>query len=248
MREFSIKKALGELSIIVLGVLIALFAESAWNDHQSRSVGREYLGRLAAEASENLDLLRQDISWGQYSCTSAKTALALLQVPEEKQEPEAFLHSVVLAALYSNPRYQHATHDDLIGTGGLSLIEDATLRARIVGAYTDFFESLDAWRPPKDGPLRTAVVQTLPGKFIKNVVSDCLEFENGDNGAASIRSCSTTPEAISTVSLSDTLKEMPNLDGFLRERAWQTCEFEEDMSSSKVLLEELIVALDTAVQ
>ncbi len=248
MREFSIKKALGELSIIVFGVLIALLAESAWNDHQNRSEGREYLGRLAAEASENLDLLRQDMSWGQYACTSSRTALSMLRSPDEEQEPAAFLRSVVLAALFSNPRYQRATHDDLIGTGGLSLIEDAVLRARIVGAYTDFFESLDAWRPPKDGALRTAVIRTLPGEFIQNVVADCLEVENGDNGAAVIRSCTTTPAAISSVSLFDTIRETPNLDGFLRERAWQTCEFEEDMSPSKVLLEELIVALDTAVQ
>jgi hypothetical protein len=63
----------------------------------------------------------------------------MLQMPKEDQEQAAFLRSVVLAALYSNPRYQRATHDDLIGTGGLSLIEDATLRARIVGAYTEFF-------------------------------------------------------------------------------------------------------------
>lgn len=248
MRQFSTKKALGELAIIVFGVLIALFAESAWNDHQSRSVGREYLGRLAAEASENLELLRQDISWGQYSCASARTALSMLQNPKEEKESAAFLHSVVLAALYSNPRYQRATHDDLIGTGGLSLIEDATLRAKIVGGYTDFFESLDAWRPPKDGPLRTAVIRALPGEFINNVTSDCLEFENGDNGAAVIKSCSTAPKVVSSASLFDTLRKIPDLDGFLRERAWQTCEFEEDMGPSRVLLEELIVALDSAVQ
>ena len=166
----------------------------------------------------------------------------------EEQEPAAFLHSVVLAALYSNPRYQRATHDDLVGTGGLSLIEDATLRTRIVGAYTDFFESLDAWRPPKDGPLRTVVIRTLPGAFINRVSSDCLELESEDSAAAVIKSCSITPEEVSTASLFDTIRKVPNLDGFLLERAWQTCEFEEDMSASKTMLEELVVALDTAVQ
>jgi hypothetical protein len=250
MNESPIRKSLGELAIIVLGVLIALFAESAWNDYQDRSVGREYLGRLAAEASENLEFLKQDLSWARMLCDSATASLSMLRVPRDEQEPAALLRSIVIAALYSNPRYQRATHDDMIGTGGLALIDDVALRAKIVGAYTDFFESLDAWRPAKDIPLRTAVIRNIPGEFINGVSAECMKFEETDSRYRPIRAraCSTTPTEIPTATLFAKVKAIPELEGFLMERAWQTCEFDEDMLDSRVLLEELVVAIDAATQ
>jgi hypothetical protein len=250
MSESPIRKSLGELAIIVLGVLIALFAESAWNDYQDRAVGREYLGRLAAEATENLEFLKQDLSWAQMLCNSATASLAMLRAPGDEQEPAALLRSVVIAALYSNPRYQRATHDDMIGTGGLALVDDVALRAKIVGAYTDFFESLDAWRPAKDTPLRTAVIRTVPGEFINGVSAECMEFEETDSRYRPIRTkaCSTAPHEISTASLFATVKAIPDLEGFLMERAWQTCEYDEDMRDSREHLQELITAIDAAAQ
>lgn len=250
MTESPIRKSLGELVIIVLGVLIALFAESAWNGYQDRSVGREYLGRLAAEATENLEFLEQDLSWAQMLCDSATASLSMLRAPGDEQEPAALLRSVVIAALYSNPRYQRATHDDMIGTGGLSLIDDVALRAKIVGAYTDFFESLDAWRPAKDVPLRTAVIRIFPGQFINGVSAECMKFEDVNSRYAPIRTkaCSTTPHEISTASLFAAVKAIPDLEGFLMERAWQTCEFDEDMRDSALQLENLIAALNQAVR
>ncbi len=248
MSQSTFRTALGELTIIVLGVLIALFAESAWNDYQDRAEARRYLARLAIEARENLEVLREDESWAQYSCSSAKTALSLLRIPEDRQDPAAFLRSAVLAGLYSNPRYQRVTLDDLVGTGGLSLISDAVLRAKIITAYTEFFESLDAWRPPKDAPLRTVVIRSLPGEFVNSISSDCLEMEDADNGAITIKACSTAPVGTTAAYLFDSIKGTPGLEGYLLERAWQTCEFEEDMTFAAELLEDLVTVLDATTQ
>ncbi len=248
MNRSSLKTALGELTIIVLGVLIALLAESAWNDYQDRAEGRKYMVRLAAEAKENLEVLGQDRSWARYSCESARSALSSLRAPEDDQDPAAFLRSAVLTSLYGNPRYQRVTHDDLVGTGGLSLIDDAILRAKIISAYTEFFESLDAWRPPKDAPIRTVVIRTLPGEFVNSTSSDCLELRDPDSGAYIMKACSTVPVGTTAEDLFDSMKETPGLEGYLLERAWQTCEFEEDMTFATELLEELVTVLDAATQ
>lgn len=248
MNQSSVKTALGELTIIVLGVLIALFAESAWNDFRDRAEGRSYLARLAVEAKRNLEVLEQDRSWAQYSCASARSALSSLRDPEDEQDPIAFLRSAVLTSLYSNPRYQRATHDDLVGTGGLSLIDDAVLREKIIAAYTEFFESLDAWRPPKDAPIRTVTIRTLPGEFVNKVSSDCLESQDPNSGVFTLKACSTTPAGTTAEELFNSMNKTADLEGLLLERAWQTCEFGEDMTSAEELLKDLITVLDATTQ
>lgn len=248
MSQSSVKAALGELVIIVLGVLIALSAESAWNDFIDRAEGRSYLARLAVEAKGNLEVLEQDKSWAQYSCASARTALSSLRDPEYEQDPIVFLRSAVLTSLYANPRYQRATHDDLVATGGLSLIDDAILRAKIISAYTEFFESLDAWRPPKDAPIRTVVIRTLPGEFVNNVSSDCLESQDPDSGVFTMKACSTTLAGTTAEGLFNSMNRTADLEGYLLERAWQTCEFAEDMAFAEELLRDLITVLDARTQ
>lgn len=239
-------KALAELAVIVLGVLIALLAESTWQDYRDRAEGRKYVARLAEEARANLAVLEGDRSWAAYACSSARSALSQLQGSEGDFDPAELLHSVVLASLYRNPEYQRVTHDDLVGTGGLSLIDDALLRSRIISAYTNFFGRLDAWRPPKDGPLRTAVLRTLPGEFINRVSIECIESEDAEERITRLRACDTAPEGVTSQALFEQLNATGTLAGDLRERAWQTCEFEEDMKPVTEQLEQLVQRLDSA--
>lgn len=246
MSQLKIKSSLAELVVIVIGVLIALLAESAWQDYRDRAEGREYVARLATEVRVNLGVLEGDGSWARYSCASANSALAQLQRAEDEVDPTKFLHSVILASLYSNPEYQTATHDDLIGTGGLSLIDNATLRSTIVAAYTNFFESLDAWRPPKDVALRASVLRTIPGDFLNRVSADCIEYEGPKERVANLADCSTVPSGASSRAMFDQLVALPTLEGDLRERAWQVCEFEEDMSDVAKQFEELADLLESA--
>ena len=247
MNRLQLKSALAELVVIVIGVLIALLAESSWQDYRDRAQGREYVARLASEVRANLDALKGDTAWAQYSCTSVNSALSQLRSAEENElDPTRFLLSVVLASLYSNPEYQRATHDDLIGTGGLSLIDDAVLRSKIVAAHTNFFESQDAWRPPKDVALRTAVLRTLPGEFVNRVTADCIEYEGENERVAKLKECSTAPSGRSSEVLFNQLAALGTLEGDLRERAWQVCEFGEDMSNVTEQLEELAHLLESA--
>jgi hypothetical protein len=241
-----IYKALGELVVIVLGILIALFTEGAWNDYQDRMDGLEYLERLSVEATANLEHLTLDEVWAREACSSAEAALAELQDVNIKPDPAVFLRFAVSASLYNNPEYQRATYDDLVATGGLSLIEDTSTREKIVAANTVFFENLRAWRPPKDGPLRTAVLRALPGEFIQRVGADCLVEPDSVNPAAAFRQCSVTPESGTVEAMFAKLNAWPDLEGYLSERAWQTCEFEDDMASAAESLSELVEMLDAA--
>lgn len=231
MKNNSIKTALGELTVIVLGVLIALFAESAWNDYQDRTKARTYLGRLSDEIKTNVEFLSHDTAWTKMSCTSIETALAQIRSEEDQQDSALALRHASFAAMYVNAEYQRVTYDDLIETGNLALISDASLREDIVSTYTIFFEALDAWRPSKESALRTAVLRTVPGEYIERVVAECVMYPEGE--LPSWKDCDTAPAARSADYWLDRLASQSGLEGLLMERAWQVCQFEDDMAERR---------------
>jgi len=244
MKNSSIRKALGELTVIVLGVLIALFAESAWNDYQDRAKGRTYIGRLSDEIKTNVDRLSHDTAWSKMSCTSIETALVEIRSEENQQDSALALRHASYAAMYVNAEYQRVTYDDLIETGNLALISDASLREDIVSAYTIFFEALDAWRPSKESALRTTVLRTVPGEYIERVVAECVMYPEGE--LPSWKDCDTVPANRSADYWLDRLVSQSGLEGSLMERAWQVCQFEEDMAERLNRFKSLSLSLGEA--
>ncbi len=231
MEKRSIRNALGELTVIVLGVLIALFAESAWNDYQDRAEGRIYLGRLSAEIKTNVELLDSDTAWTKISCMSIESALAQIRSDKNEQDSASALRHASYAAMYVNAEYQRVTYDDLVETGNLALISDASLREDIVAAYTVFFEALDAWRPTKETALRTAVLRTVPGEYIERVVAECVV--NAEGELTEWKDCTTAPATRSADYWLDRLVSQSGLEGLLMEQAWQVCQFESDMAERR---------------
>lgn len=75
MKKQSVRNGIAELGIIVLGVLIALLAESGWNDYKGRIEGLAYVSRLSTELKRNLEYLDDDTNWTQQACNSTETAL-----------------------------------------------------------------------------------------------------------------------------------------------------------------------------
>jgi hypothetical protein len=247
MNNDAVKKGFAELVIIVLGVLIALFAESAWNDHQDRVEGRTYASRLSAELKKNLVYLGDDIAWTRQACDSAESALVQLRSADGVTDPALFLRLAISAATYPSPEYQRATYDDLIGTGNLSLIEDALLREQTVSVYTGLFESLSAWRPPKSTAIREAAVRTLPSEYIKRVITDCLVDPNTGMLSPALQACEISPSSHTPDFWFDKLMARPDIEGAFSARAWQVCDFGRTMTDVQDSVETLITKLEAAV-
>lgn len=238
--------ALAELTVIVVGVLIALFAESAWNDRSDQQEGKAYLSRLSAELKKNLEYLDDDIAWTRQACHSTESALAEIRKFEAGPDPALTLRLVVSSATFPSPDYQRVTFDDLIGTGNLSLIESSSLREDIVSVYTNLLEGLNTWRPPKDTAIRKAAVRTLPSEYIVRVISECLV--DPDTGMLSpyMRACNTVPASQSPDFWFERLMDRPDIEGALSERAWEVCDFGRSMSEVQDQLRQLINELDAA--
>ena len=247
MKKEAVEKAFAELVIIVLGVLIALFAESAWNDHRDRVEGQSYASRLSAELKKNLDYLDDDIAWTQQACDSAESALSQLRSADGVTDPALFLRLAISTATYPSPEYQRATYDDLIGTGNLSLIEAALLREQTVSVYTGFFESLSAWRPAKSTAIREAAVRTLPSEYIKRVITECLVYPNTGMLSPALQACETSPLSQTPDFWFDKLMARPDIEGALSARAWQVCDFGRTMADVQKSVETLITRLEATV-
>ena len=105
----------------MVGVLIALFAESAWNDYNDGQEGKAYLSRLSAEMRSNLTNLDDDVAWTQQACSSTESALVEIRNVDKPPDSALTLRLIVSAATFPSPDYQRVTFDDLIATGNLSL-------------------------------------------------------------------------------------------------------------------------------
>lgn len=126
---------LGELVIVLVGVLLALAADR-WNQARlDRAAELEYLvalfGDLATDtASQSLEIER---AAGREA--SARLVLAVVLGEQPITDPSEFILSVVDAGIYGEPVLARDTFDDLVQTGRLGLIRDVSLRTQLADYY-----------------------------------------------------------------------------------------------------------------
>ena len=131
--------ALGELLIVVVGVLTAL-AVNSWNtDRLSRLEEVEVVDRLISDLQEDIERLE-----GQSQAIARKEASLLrleqaFQRAEGPADPRAFLRDVIEAGNYGWSQFEarRTTFRELLGSAKFRLIRDAELR-ELINEYYDF--------------------------------------------------------------------------------------------------------------
>ena len=132
--------AVGEVTLIVIGILLAVQI-NAWNqrriDH-SREV--EYLTRLEDEVRVNLDYFTSSLAGNE----EAKAAINQFaqQITDKTVDADSLIKTTyryfTVGALIPIFEPVSTTFDDLSSTGNMSLIQDPQLRDEIVGLYGKF--------------------------------------------------------------------------------------------------------------
>jgi hypothetical protein len=164
-----LRRVAGEFAVIVLGVLVALFMESAWEDRQERQLAGEYVERLREEVRLNREELSSDLAFNAVNCQAASEAFAGLN-EGPAASPEDLLRSIWVAALNRTPQYRRSTYEDLVASGRLGIIRDAAVRDRIIDYYG---YDLGAFRPVREGDYRRNVLSTLPPDWTSGMVRSC---------------------------------------------------------------------------
>ena len=133
-----LKRALAELGIVVLGVMIALAADSWREDWLESRVEASYLERLRADVSAGLSVL--EIERETYKSV-AKWTLALTDGLEEniQSADDDYLVTNLIEATQMgfgrNEMASDVTYRELVESGRLNLIQDHVIREKLVAYY-----------------------------------------------------------------------------------------------------------------
>lgn len=137
--------AIGELVIVALGVLIALWADQWMQDRQDRSVAVAYLERLQVD-------IRADMKALQFSAEQARNRLALtkqvdawLQDPDADPDPDLLVLNVHFAGVVFPPTISKFTVEELKSTGDLRLLTNEALKRRIADYYKQVALQIEQW-------------------------------------------------------------------------------------------------------
>lgn len=225
----------GEFTVIVLGVLVALFMESAWEDRQEGRLAAEYLERLRQEAVLNREQLTLDMGFHEDNCRSAEAALAGLS-GRSQPPPEALLRAIWAAALNRASGYRTSTYEDLVASGRLGIIREPELRDRII----EFYEyDLDTWRPSRDAEYRRNVLRVLPPEWTTAMVSTCATMGGFVEG---LDECWVPLEA-GPAAWIPRVAAIPGIQEQLADRIYSSCGFPRFLSEADSALAALEAAL-----
>jgi hypothetical protein len=131
--------AIGELFIVTIGVLIAL-AIGEWNyERLERAEEVDVLSRLISDIEmdmQDFDLRLKSIDGKEESLLRVRSALSNIG-PQNATE---LLLDIIIGADFgwNQGLANRATFDDLMGSGGLTLISDREVRSLIADYYQDF--------------------------------------------------------------------------------------------------------------
>lgn len=125
--------------IVVVGVFIGLQVNN-WNEARNeRKSERSYLERLAGDMDQDAIALKEAIGQAEERAQAASFLLAAIEDPSvAASAPCRFLGSITLAQYSGWPVLNRQTYQELVSTGGLSLIRDAELKTKVGQYYAEF--------------------------------------------------------------------------------------------------------------
>ena len=131
-------RALAELVIVILGVMIALAADSWRQDLQEAQIESEYLDRLREDVSEGLKVLSDERMRFAAATVAAKTIIKGLESQARSDDDDLLVANLIAAALTGFDQEEMAsdvTYSELVESGRLNLIKNHSLREGVIAYY-----------------------------------------------------------------------------------------------------------------
>lgn len=127
-RLLSWHAALGELAIVVVGVIIALGVGSWWDQKQERRLEAEHLVELRIESARNLEELRSTLA--RMDTLKANTLILIEVVEGARPAPpvDSLVELTWLSFSFATYNPLSTAYDNLLSSGGIQLIRDEGLK------------------------------------------------------------------------------------------------------------------------
>jgi len=137
--------ALGELVIVALGVLLALWADQAMQARQDSAKEVAYLERLQADVQADLRSLRFSADQARNRLAITRQVDAWLTDPDAAPDPDSLVLKAHFAGVLFPPTISKFTIDELKSTGDLRLLGNEALKRRIADYYNQIGLQIDQW-------------------------------------------------------------------------------------------------------
>ena len=229
------KLAVGELAIIALGVMIALWADQAIQARQEAALAISYLERLQTD-------IRADISALRFSSNQARNRLAItrqvdawLHDLDAEPDPDSIVMNVHYAGVTFFPTISRFTIEELKSTGDLRLLKNQVLKRQIADYYNQIGLQVDKWLAWSDeGNVETYFRESSfvidPELRIRAGTIDPMLLQQflkaaGEGAPSSLAEMlQATPEIGATRADADQIlvrmRTRPNFEGYLRENMY----------------------------
>lgn len=139
------KLALGELVIVFLGVLIALWADQWIQARQDAARAVSYLERLQEDVRADLRSLRFSAAQARNRLAITRQVDAWLHDLDAAPDPDSLVMKVHFAGVLFPPTISTFTIDELRSTGDLRLLNNEALKRQIADYYNQIGMQIDQW-------------------------------------------------------------------------------------------------------
>jgi hypothetical protein len=133
------RRAIRDIALIVVGVLIALAANAWWQAREDQARARAHIAQLIADVRENERTLRSALQLDSTTADGIQRLLSALDRVPAPQSDSLRLWMQRPPVFYSDPRPRLGTVNALIETGDIRLFRDERVRSAVI-AYSSAME------------------------------------------------------------------------------------------------------------
>ena len=134
------KYAIGEIILVVIGILIALSINN-WNElKKKRNEAQTFIKRLSEEVGQNIEVTNREILLEQDQVEKTKSLLEMFSLPQDKINSRA-IDSLIFAIMSSNSiDIKTGTLEEGLNTGQVSLLSNSDLKQKLYSLPAVFEE------------------------------------------------------------------------------------------------------------
>jgi hypothetical protein len=226
------KRALGELAIISLGVLLALWADQTMQARQEAARATGYLERLREDVRADIRSLRFSRDQARNRLAITRQVDAWLHDPNAAPDPDLLVMNVHFAGVLFPPTISRFTIDELKFTGDLRLLKNQALKRQVADYYNQIGLQIDQWGAWGDEGIVETYFRELAfvvdpelrlraGTFDPALMRRFLSA-SGEHGPSSYAEVQGTAPAIGATGadadrILERMRTRPNFEGYLRD-------------------------------
>jgi len=226
------KLAAGELVIVALGVLIALWADQAIQTRQEADLAISYLEGLQTDVRSDINALRFSSDQARNRLAIIRQVEAWLHDPSASPDPDALVMNVHYAGVTFFPTISRFTIEELKSTGDLRLLKNQALKRQVADYYNQIDLQIEKWIGTSDaGNIETYFRELAfvvepefrirAGTIDPRVLQDFLKSASEETPSSIVEVKDSTVKIGATRDdahrILERMRSRPNFEGYLRD-------------------------------